>query len=44
MSETDLMDAIIALDDRYKSGDLPESAYLKQRGLLKGQLQQMLGL
>jgi hypothetical protein len=44
MSESDLMDAIIALDDRFKSGDLPEGAYLKQRGLLKGHLQEMLGL
>jgi hypothetical protein len=44
MSQADLMDAIIALDDRYKAGDLPEGAYLKQRSLLKGQLQEILGL
>lgn len=44
MSEADLMDAIIALDDRFKAGDLPEGAYLKQRSLLKGQLQELLGL
>jgi hypothetical protein len=42
MSQADLMDAIIALDDRFKAGDLPEGAYLKQRGLLKGQLQELL--
>jgi hypothetical protein len=44
MSQADLMDAIIALDDRCKAGDLPEGAYLKQRSLLKGQLQEILGL
>lgn len=38
MSAEELMDAIISLDDRYKVGDLPESAYLKQRQLLKQQL------
>jgi mono/diheme cytochrome c family protein len=42
MSEQELMDAIIALDDRFKAGDLPEGAYLKQRGLLKGHLQERL--
>ncbi len=34
----DLMDAIIALDDRYKAGDLPEEAYLRRRNELKEQL------
>jgi hypothetical protein len=44
MDTEDLMDAIIALDDRFKAGDLPEGAYLKQRALLKQQLQdQMAG-
>ncbi|HUF36920.1 MAG TPA: c-type cytochrome [Anaerolineales bacterium] len=44
MSREELMDAIIALDDRFKVGDLPEGAYLKQRSLLKGQLHGMLGM
>ena len=34
----DLMDAIIALDDRYKAGDLPEEAYLSRRDELKERL------
>ena len=42
MSREELMDAIIALDDRFKAGDLPEGAYHKQRNLLKGQLQGLL--
>ncbi len=42
MDVDDLMDAIIALDDRYKAGDLPESAYLKRRNLLKSHLQEVL--
>ncbi len=34
----DLMDAIIALDDRYKAGDLQEEAYLRRRNELKERL------
>lgn len=34
----DLMDAIIALDDRFKAGDLPEEAYLSRREELKRRL------
>ncbi len=34
----DLMDAIIALDDRFKAGDLPEEAYLLRRNELKNRL------
>ncbi len=37
-----LMDAIIALDDSYQSGELPEDAYLKRRAELKAQLDQTL--
>jgi hypothetical protein len=33
-----LMDAIIALDDLYQAGELPEEAYLKRRDELKAQL------
>ncbi len=34
-----LMDAIIALDDLYQAGQLPEEAYQKRRAELKAQLQ-----
>ena len=34
-----LMDAIIALDDLYQEGQLPESAYLERRAKLKERLQ-----
>ena len=37
-----LMDAIIALDDIYKSGDLPEKAYQERRARLKTRLDEML--
>ena len=37
-SET-AMDAILALDDLYKEGQLPEEAYLKRRAELKAHLQ-----
>lgn len=37
-----LMDAIIALDDIYQAGELPEQAYLQRRTELKTQLQQAL--
>ena len=35
-----LMDAIIALDDLYGAGQLPEDAYLKRRAELKARLQE----
>jgi hypothetical protein len=38
-----LMDAIIALDDLYQAGQLPEDAYLKRRADLKERLQVVLG-
>jgi len=34
-----LMDAIIALDDQYQAGDLPEDAYARRRAELKERLQ-----
>mgnify|MGYP001052828099 FL=1 len=34
-----LMDAIIALDDQYQAGELPEDAYLQRRAELKERLQ-----
>jgi len=34
-----LMDAIIALDDQYQAGELPEDAYLQRRSELKERLQ-----
>lgn len=37
-SSDDLMDAIIALDDRYNAGDLTEEVYLSRRSELKEQL------
>ncbi len=37
-----LMDAIIALDDLYQSGQLPESAYLERRTKLKERLKEIL--
>jgi mono/diheme cytochrome c family protein len=40
-TQEDLMDAIIALDDRYKAGDLPESAYRQRRDDLKARLQDL---
>jgi len=38
-----VMDAIIALDDLYKEGDLPEDAYRARRAALKARLQELLG-
>jgi hypothetical protein len=35
-----LMDAILALDDLYKDGQLPEDAYLKRRAELKRRLKE----
>jgi mono/diheme cytochrome c family protein len=39
----ELMDAIIALDDLYKAGELPEEAYEQRRALLKNRLAKALG-
>jgi hypothetical protein len=39
----DLMDAIIALDDLYKTGELPEQAYQQRRVELKARLKEMIG-
>ena len=36
------MDAILALDDLYKEGQLPEEAYLERRAELKSHLQQLI--
>ena len=33
-----VMDAIIALDDQYKAGELPEDAYIQRRGELKDRI------
>jgi mono/diheme cytochrome c family protein len=38
----DLMDAIIALDDLYQAGELPEDAYHRRRATLKEQLKSAL--
>jgi mono/diheme cytochrome c family protein len=38
-----LMDAIIALDDLYQAGELPETAYQERRAKLKRRLQEVLG-
>jgi nitrogen fixation-related uncharacterized protein len=37
-----LMDAIIALDDAYRAGDLIETVYKKRRAELKRKLQELL--
>jgi len=39
--EDTLMDAIIALDDQYNAGNLPEEAYLKRRSVLKDRLRNL---
>ncbi len=39
----DLIDAIIALDDLYKEGKLPDEAYQQRRADLKAQLKERLG-
>lgn len=36
-----LMDAIIALDDQYRAGNLPEEAYLERRAVLKDKLRKI---
>ncbi len=38
----ELMDAIIALDDLYRSGDLPEGAYRERREVLKTRLKELM--
>jgi len=38
-----IMDAILALDDLYQEGELPESAYLQRRAELKESLESALG-
>jgi hypothetical protein len=43
MQDSDtVMDAIIALDDSYQSGDLPEEAYQQRRLELKARLKELL--
>jgi hypothetical protein len=37
-----LMDAILALDDQYQSGELPDAAYQQRRAELKEQLREAL--
>jgi hypothetical protein len=37
-----IMDAIIALDDLYRAGQLPEDAYLTRRGELKARLKELM--
>ncbi|MGE5225004.1 MAG: c-type cytochrome [Omnitrophica WOR_2 bacterium] len=41
--EESLVDAIIALDDQYKGGALPEEAYRKRRAELKERLRKVVG-
>ena len=38
LSEDELLDAIIALDDQYKTGNISEEAYKERRAELKAQL------
>ncbi|MBE9473290.1 MAG: hypothetical protein IMY85_00260, partial [Chloroflexi bacterium] len=38
-----LLDAILALDDQYKAGELPKDAYLKRRAELKSKIKDKLG-
>lgn len=42
-SPEDVMDAIIALDDLFKAGEIPEAAYQKRRAELKELLKEMVG-
>jgi hypothetical protein len=39
--EGTLMDAIIALDDQFRAGNLPEEAYLERRAVLKEKLRKL---
>lgn len=38
-----LLDAILAIDDQYQAGELPEEAYTKRRAELKGKIKELLG-
>jgi mono/diheme cytochrome c family protein len=40
-SQETLMDAIIALDDQYHAGNLPQEAYLERRAILKEKLRNL---
>ena len=40
-SEDTLMDAIIALDDQFHAGNLPQEAYLERRAILKEKLRKL---
>jgi len=42
-SPESLMDAIIALDDLYQAGELPDEAYQQRRAHLKARLEEVLG-
>ncbi len=42
MTAKSAMDAILALDDLYQEGVLPEEAYLKRRAELKTHLQEII--
>ena len=42
-TKEDLMDAIIALDDLYQAGDLPEEVYRKRREEMKARLKEIIG-
>ena len=42
VSPDDIMDAIIALDDQYKTGGLPKGAYQHRREELKTELKNVL--
>jgi len=37
-----LLDAILALDDQYKAGEIPQDAYLKRREELKASIKDLL--
>jgi cbb3-type cytochrome oxidase subunit 3 len=39
----ELLDAILALDDQYQAGDLPEGAYRQRRAELKARLKDLIG-
>ena len=38
-----LLDAVLALDDQYRAGELPEEAYTKRRAELKARIKELLG-
>jgi hypothetical protein len=42
-SAESIMDAILALDDLYQEGKLPEDAYLQRRAELKARLESSMG-